>query len=276
MILDEILEHKRVEVAGRMEETPLEDLQREASRAPAARPFAGALRQAVQGARRAELAAGRDPSLPPAMPRVIAEIKGRSPSRGTIRKTVEAASIAEQYASAGAACISVLTDTRFFAGALERIPEVRDAVDLPVLQKDFIIDPYQVYEARCIGADCILLIVAALPGTLLRDLLALSAELGLDALVETHTAEEMEAALGAGAKLVGINNRDLRTFQVSLETTERLAPMVPADRVLIGESGIFAREDVERLALAGVDGVLVGEALMSAADIPAKMRELFG
>ncbi|BCW99366.1 MAG: indole-3-glycerol phosphate synthase [Armatimonadota bacterium] len=276
MILDEILEHKREEVAGRKEETPLEELAREAAHAPAARPFAEALRQPSQGQRRAEVAAGREPSIAPAIPRLIAEIKGRSPSRGTIRKTVDAAAIAEQYASAGAACISVLTDTRFFAGALERIPEVRDAVDLPVLQKDFIIDPYQVYEARCIGADCILLIVAALPETLLRELLALAGELGLDALVETHTAEEMETALEAGARLIGVNNRNLQTFEVSLNTTELLAKMVPGDRVLIGESGIFTRQDVERLAQASVDGVLVGEALMSAPDIPAKVRELFG
>ncbi len=276
MILDDILEHKRVEVAGRREETPLEDLVREAVLAPPCRPFAETLRQSAQGARRAELASGGRPSAEPAVPRLIAEIKGRSPSRGTIRKTVDAAGIARRYESAGASCISVLTDTRFFAGALERIPEVRDAVDVPVLQKDFIIDEYQVYEARCIGADCILLIVAALPREQLRDLLALADTLGLDALVETHTAEEMKAALDAGARLIGVNNRNLQTFEVSLSTTEELAPMVPADRVLVGESGIFSREDVMRLAEAGVDAVLVGEALMSAPDIPARVRELFG
>jgi len=189
---------------------------------------------------------------------------------------VDAAAIATDYAGGGASCISVLTDMRFFAGALERIAEVRDAVDLPVLQKDIVIDPYQVFEARAIGADCILLIVAALPEPLLRELHQLARTLSLDVLVETHTREEMEVALGMGARLVGINNRDLNTFDVSLATTERVAEMVPEDCVLIGESGIHTRDDLMRLAAAGVDGVLIGEAFMASPDIPSRMRELFG
>jgi len=276
VILQEIIEHKRDEIAGRMEETPLEDIRRQAESAPPVRGFADALRLDGQGRRRSALRAGNPLTDSPPVPRLIAEIKGRSPSKGTIRKVVDAAAIATDYAGGGASCISVLTDMRFFAGALERIAEVRDAVDLPVLQKDFVIDPYQVFEARAIGADCILLIVAGLPQPLLRELYELSRSLSLDVLVETHSREEMDVALGMGARLVGINNRDLNTFDVSLATTEQVAPMVPEDCVLIGESGIHTRDDLTRLAAAGVDGVLIGEAFMASPDIPSRMRELFG
>lgn len=276
MILDEILEHKREEVQARKDETPLVDLQAALDGAGTARGFAAALQQPAQGQRREALARGASVNGTSGVPRLIAEIKSRSPSRGTIRKNVDAGAIARAYSEGGASCISVLTDTRFFGGALERIPEVLEAVDLPVLEKDFVLDPYQLYEARSLGADCVLLIVAALDKGLLRELHETALSLGLDVLVETHTRDEVETALDMGAKVVGINNRNLQTFDVSLETTEELARMVPPECVLVAESGIFSPADMRRVAAAGADAVLIGEALMASADIEQKVRELLG
>ncbi len=276
MILDEIVEHKHEELATRKIAVPQADLQSQFRDCPPTRGFANALRKRSQGERREMRAADETPGRYAANPNVIAEIKGKSPSKGVICKDVDAIHVAHQYETGGAACISILTDSRFFGGAMERIQQVRKTVRLPLLQKDFIVDPYQLIEARCAGADCILLIIAALDRTILRDLYAEAKGIGLDVLVESHTQDELEFAIGHGFELIGINNRNLQTFDVSLETTVKLAALVPADRVLIGESGIFTKDDVDLLADAGVDGVLVGEALMSANNIEAKVREIAG
>ena len=212
--------------------------------------------------------------------RLITELKRASPSKGIIAAQVNLLEAADIYAGNGAAAISVLTDEKFFLGSLETLRELRFTrrMPLPLLRKDFIIDEAQVYESRAAGADALLLIVAALPGgARLAALHALALELGLAALVEVHTAGEVERALDIrGVRMIGINNRDLATFAVSLETTERLRRLIPAGIVVAAESGISTAEDVARLAAAGVDAVLVGEALMTAADIGAKVRELSG
>ncbi len=205
---------------------------------------------------------------------LIAEIKRASPSAGLIREDFDPVAIARQYELGGARCISVLTDRQFFQGTLEDLRDVREAVSLPVLRKDFILDEIQVLESRAWGADCILLIVAALDPAGLDALLHRSRELGMDALVEVHNEEELKAALEAGADLIGINNRDLHTFEVKLETTRRLAPQIPDDVVVVAESGITARADVEELKGFGVHAVLVGEALMRSRDVAAAAREL--
>lgn len=276
MILDEITRHKREEVASRKRERPLASLEAELSGAGATRGFRAALAQSAQGQRRRDRAAGHLPQTPPLTPRLIAEIKERSPSKGAIRTGIDPVQVARAYKDGGAACLSVLTDSKFFGGAICRIAEVRAAVDLPVLQKDFVVDPYQIVEARLCGADCVLLIAAALEESEMREMHELAASLGLDALVEAHSRDELERALTGGYGLIGLNNRNLQTFEVSLDTTLTLAPLVPPDRVLVGESGIYSREDVDRVAHAGVDAVLVGEALMTAEDIAGKARELCG
>ena len=207
---------------------------------------------------------------------MIAEVKKASPSRGLIRADFDPAEIAAAYEEAGASAISVLTDEKNFQGRLEYLEAVHRAVSLPVLQKDFIIDPYQVYEARAALADAILLIVAALCREELTEFMALAEELGMASLVEVHTSEELDVALEVGAKVIGINNRNLQTFETKLETTLELAPKIPSDRILVSESGIFTRADVERLMAAGVDAVLVGEALMREPDPGTKVRELLG
>lgn len=253
-MLAQILEHKREEVAARkMALSPAQMRRRAGEQAPA-RAFAAALR-------REQVA-------------VIAEIKRASPSRGPLAPDLDPAALARRYEQGGAAAISVLTDSRFFAGSLDDLAAARNAVGLPVLRKDFVIDPYQVFEARAAGADAVLLIVAALADVQLRDLLALAGEVGLVSLVEAHSRAEVERALAAGARLVGVNSRDLRTFKVDLATVEELAPLVPADCVLVAESGISARADVERLAAVGVDAVLVGETLVRADDVVANLNEL--
>lgn len=268
MILDEIIEHKRAEVAGRQAARPIEDVMDAAERAARPRAFLKAL------------SAGREPAsarVPHSRPlRLIAEIKGRSPSRGDIVQSVDPAAVAMAYEEGGASAISVLTDSKYFGGELTRIKTVKDAAGLPVLQKDFITCPYQVYEARSFGADAILLIVACLNDAELRDLHGLAGELRMAALVEAHTRDELKRAITLGARLIGINNRNLQTFEVSLETTIRLASLVPPDRVLVGESGIFTRADADRLADAGVDAMLVGESLMRAGNPAASVRELVG
>ncbi|OPZ84743.1 MAG: Indole-3-glycerol phosphate synthase [bacterium ADurb.Bin429] len=206
---------------------------------------------------------------------LIAEVKKASPSKGVIRADFHPAEIARAYESAGASAISVLTDEPYFQGKLAYLDEVRGAVGLPLLRKDFIIHPAQIVEA--VGrADAVLLIVAALQPAELRDFLALAAACGLDTLVEVHDAAELDIALESGAPVIGINNRDLRTFVVDVETTLRLLPNIPDDRIVVSESGISTHAQVQRLEEAGVDAILVGEALMANPDIAAKTRELLG
>lgn len=256
-VLDEIITHKRQELARLKSEQPPAELRARLADAPQARDFAAAL-------------AG------PAVA-VIAEIKRASPSAGTIREgSFEPARIAAEYQAAGAAALSVLTDERFFQGSLDHLRQARDATSLPALRKDFIIDEYQVHESRAAGADAVLLIVAALEPPQLEGFIALAAELGLAALVEVHDQGELSVALDAGAQVVGVNNRDLTTFEVDLGVTERLAAMVPEDRLVVGESGIGSRADVERLARAGVNAVLVGTALMRAHSPGDALRALTG
>lgn len=282
-ILTKILATKREEIAAARRSEPLEALREAAAWAPPPRDFVGALR--------ARIAAGEAA--------VIAEIKKASPSKGLLRADFRPADIAASYARAGAACLSVLTDRQFFQGAPEHLREARAVCDLPVLRKDFIIDPYQVYEARVMGADCILLIVAAFksagPGRAggyrvgaLRELEAIAHELGMAVLVEVHDAEELAAALQLATPLIGINNRDLHSFETRLETTLELLPRIsgsapippPAGggepRLVVTESGILTPEDVARMRAAGVQAFLVGEAFMKAADPGEALTRLFG
>ena len=206
---------------------------------------------------------------------MIAEVKKASPSAGVIRPDFQPAAIAESYEAGGAACLSVLTDERYFQGHRDYLAEARDACALPVLRKDFIVDSWQVLESRALGADCILLIVAALDDGPLRDLHGHARELGLDVLVEVHDEAELGRALAIDAQLVGVNNRDLHRFATDLGTSERLRPLVPAERTLVAESGIHTRADVARLQRAGINAFLVGEAFMRAKDPGAALRELF-
>ena len=246
-----------------------EDLQRRM----AARPRAAVEAAAVQRAPARDFAAalqGDGVSL-------IAEVKKASPSRGVIREDFDPVEVARIYARTGADAISVLTEGRHFGGSPSHLAAVVDALGPsgpPVLRKDFIVDPYQVYEARALGADCVLLIAALLGQSELMDMLHLSHALGMRSLVEAHDEAELDTAVDSGALIIGINNRDLRTLHVDLATYERLRPRVPAGRLVVSESGIRRREDVERLAACGVDAVLVGEALMAAADIGQKVVEL--
>jgi indole-3-glycerol phosphate synthase len=253
-VLDEILAHKREEVATRRRATPLVALRD--------LPLHGAPRRGF----RAALAARPAPA-------VVAEMKRASPSRGVIRAAYDPSSLARGYAAAGAAALSVLTDERFFDGALEHLAAAREASGLPCLRKDFIVDAYQVEEARGYGADAVLVIAAAVEPALGRELLAAAAAAELDALVEVHSEPELEWAAVAGATLIGVNNRDLATFAVSLETTERLAPRVPTSALLVAESGIRSAADVARMVAAGARAVLVGEAFMERADPGAALAE---
>jgi len=259
-ILDEILAHKRVELARAKRALPPEELAALARRASdPPRGFRAALARAPR-------------------PRIIAEIKRRSPSRGEIRADFDPSACAKAYAESGAAAISVLTDERFFGGRLDYLGLARRSALLPILRKDFLVDPYQIDEARLRGADAVLLIAAAFAPEArageLRRLREHALSLGLDALVEAHDAGELEAALAAGADLVGINNRDLRTFAVDLATTERLAATLPDGVLLVAESGIHGPAEIARLEAAGADAFLVGEALMRQADLGAALREL--
>jgi indole-3-glycerol phosphate synthase len=212
----------------------------------------------------------------PAEVRLLAEIKRRSPSAGPIRPGASPQEVAAGYAAGGAAALSVLTDREYFDGSLAALQAVRAVVDLPLLRKDFTLDPLQVWEARAAGADAVLLIVRILDDARLRELLGLAADLGLDRLVEVPDASELERALQAGATLVGVNNRDLRTFRTDLDLTLRLAPRVPAATTLVAESGIRTADDVARLGAAGVDAVLVGESLMRQEDLRAAVRAIVG
>lgn len=259
-ILKKIMHRKVEEVAARAERLPLRELAATIADTPAPRGFAAALE--------AQIMRGQ--------PAVIAEIKRASPSRGVLREDFRPGEIASSYERGGAACLSVLTDVDFFQGRDAYLQEARAACGLPVLRKDFIIDPYQVYEARAIGADGILLIVACLEDAELRELNRLAADLGLDVLVEVHDAAELERAIALPGRLLGINNRDLRSFDVRLETTIGLVDRVPSDRILVTESGIHTRKDVARMRRHGVNAFLVGEAFMRAKVPGAALQDLFG
>ena len=258
-VLQTILARKAEEIAERSGMRPLDAVREAALQAPEPRGFAQALR-----AKRAS-----------DLPAVIAEVKKASPSKGLIRADFDPAAIARSYEAGGAACLSVLTDADYFQGSDAYLRQAREACALPVLRKDFTIDAYQVYEARALGADCILLIVAALDDVRLADLTVLGLDLGMDVLVEVHDLDELERALQVPAPLLGINNRNLRTFDVSLDTTLALRNAVPADRILVTESGIGTRADVARMRDAGVHTFLVGETLMRQPDPGVALRELF-
>lgn len=254
-ILDRIVATKRGEVR---EAVPrLAEYRDIARQADAPRGFAAALRR-------------------PGEVRLLAEVKRRSPSAGDIRPGADPVEVARAYERGGAAALSVLTDREYFAGDLQFLRAVRSAVAVPVIRKDFLIDPVQVWEARAAGADAVLLIVRILPQPLLEELHALAMELGMDALVEAHTAEELDRALDAGATLVGVNNRDLDTFVTDLDLCVRLAPRVPAHVTYVGESGIRTAADVDRLGAAGVDAILVGESLMRQPDVRSAAAALAG
>lgn len=258
-ILERILARKRAELEAALAAEPLARIEARARSAPPPRDFAGAIRARIQ--------AGR--------PAVIAESKRASPSKGVIRADYDPAEIARSYEKAGAACLSVLTDREFFQGDATHLRQAREACGLPVLRKDFVVDPYQVFESRAMGADCILLIAAALSPAVMAELESVALGLGMSVLVEVHDGAELAVALKLRTPLVGINNRDLRTFQTRLETTLDLRASVPPDRILVTESGILAREDVARMRSGGVNAFLVGEAFMRAGDPGNELARLF-
>ncbi|KIQ97596.1 indole-3-glycerol phosphate synthase TrpC [Lysobacter sp. A03] len=258
-ILDTILARKHEEIAQRSQIRTLDSVRARAHSQPPTRGFVDALKQRHLAGEAA----------------VIAEIKKASPSKGLIRKDFDPAAIARSYEAGGAACLSVLTDVDFFQGSNRYLGEARSACSLPALRKDFIVDPYQVYEARMIGADCILLIVAALEDGPMIEMANLAHELGMDVLMEVHDIDELERALQTDCELVGINNRNLRTFEVSLETSIELKAAVPPDRITITESGIATRDDVAKMRGAGIDTFLIGESFMREADPGAALRRMF-
>lgn len=253
-ILDEIVAHKRIDLAQRKANYPLARMRMAAAAAAPTKDFNSAL------------------SAPGIS--LIAEIKRASPSSGELCSDLQPANLAKTYVSNGAAACSVLTDTRFFGGHLTDLEAVRQAVNVPLLRKDFIIDPYQLYEARVAGADAILLIVAVLDDTVLGDLQNLARDLGLAALVEVHNRQELDRALKVGPDIIGVNNRNLHTFEVDLKTTESLRAYVPADSLLVAESGIHTQDDVARLRDTGVNAMLVGTALVTASDTASTVRHL--
>jgi indole-3-glycerol phosphate synthase len=257
MILDDIIANKKEELAETKRRAPLTDMKSRAADAEPTRGFGAAL-------------SGCDEI------RLIAEVKKASPSKGVIRENFDPVKIARLYESSGASCISVLTEQKFFQGRLEYLDAIRKSVALPLLRKDFIIDAYQIFEARAAGADAVLLIAACLEREQLEDFLGVAKEIGLDALVESHTYKELDKSLLAGASLVGVNNRDLLSFTVSLQTTLDLLKDIPEDRTAVSESGITTREDALMLRKAGVDAILVGESLMREKDIGKKVKELLG
>lgn len=258
-ILENIVARKYEEVRENRARVSLDDLQRQAASADAPRGFARALRAQAQARQ----------------PAVIAEIKKASPSKGLIREDFDPVAIAREYEAAGATCLSVLTDQDFFQGCNDYLRAARAAVSLPVIRKDFIVDRYQIAEARVMGADCVLLIVAALAPAQLRELADYARDVGIDVLVEVHDEAELDLALAAGFDLIGINNRNLHTFETTLETTFRLAQRTPADKLLVTESGIHTAEDVRRMRDKGIHGFLIGETFMRAPSPGDKFRELF-
>jgi indole-3-glycerol phosphate synthase len=258
-ILNRILARKAEEVAERRANLPEAELIARIAGLPPTRGFAAAIE--------AKIDAG--------LPAVIAEVKKASPSKGLIRGDFDPVAIAKSYEAAGAACLSVLTDSDFFQGSEAFLQQAREACSLPVLRKDFMIDPYQVYEARAIGADCILLIVSALDDDVLLQFSLLAAELDMDVLCEVHDEEELERALALPVPLIGVNNRNLRSFETSLETSLALQELIEYDRILVAESGIHTVEDVARLREGGIQAFLVGEAFMRADDPGGELRRLF-
>ncbi|MBN1935180.1 MAG: indole-3-glycerol phosphate synthase TrpC [Anaerolineae bacterium] len=256
-ILDEIIAWKRIEVEQHKQVRSPAQVQAEAAQAMPPRDFAAALCTTGKVA-------------------LIAEIKRASPSKGAICPDLDPVDLARTYAANGAAAISVLTDGKYFGGSLDDLRAVRQAVDIPVLRKEFVVDPYQVYEARAAGADAVLLIVAVLEDDELARLYALAGELGMVALVEVHNEAELACVLPIRPRIIGVNNRDLMTFVVDLATTARLRPLVPADTLLVAESGIHTRADADRLGEIGVNAMLVGESLVRAEDVRRQVRELVG
>jgi indole-3-glycerol phosphate synthase len=256
VILERIVAAKRKEVAALKKTTPLVQAEDAIGNLLPVRDFRGAISN-----RRCS---------------IIAEVKRSSPSKGRIREEFDPVQIATCYQDNGAHAVSVLTDEAFFEGKAHYLSEIKKSMSLPLLRKDFIIDAYQIYETRFLGGDALLLIVGLLEESQLQEYIELSTTLGLAPLVEIHTAEELDKALAAGAEIIGINNRDLKTFSTDIETTLKLAPLIPGDRIVVTESGINTREDIEQLMEAGIHCFLIGEALMRAEDIGGKLRELLG
>ncbi len=264
-MLEEIIEHKKQELEKLKSDTFFDTIERgliqRAAASPKTRPFAKALTQNAHNVR------------------IIAEVKKASPSTGVIRKKFDALEIAQEYEAGGAAAVSVLTDEKYFEGSLESMTLIKEKIALPVLRKDFIIDPYQVYESRVAGADAILLIADALKankGEKLKELLGLAGSLSMAALVEVHDEADLEAALEAGAVIIGINNRDLTTLKIDIETTMRLVPLIPEGKIIVSESGINSSGEITRMRRAGVAAFLIGTSLMKATDISTKLKELMG
>lgn len=261
-MLARIVEAKLEDLAQVREAVPRRELMARATQQPPPLDFAAALKKRRPG--------------PVEGPSLIAEVKRASPSRGPIRPDLDAVAQATLYTRGRASAVSVLTEERFFRGSLEDLKRVKEVLaprSIPVLRKDFILEPYQVYESRAWGADAVLLIVALLNRDMLEQLMGLAGEMGMACLVEVHTEDELHIAVESGAKMIGINNRNLETFEVDINTTRRLRPLVPLDRVVVSESGIRGRDDVARLREWGVDAMLVGEALVSADDVVARMGE---
>ena len=259
-ILKKIIDYKKEELAAVKSRVTLAELKARLPDLPPVKRFEAALRKTVEAGRTA----------------IVAEVKKGSPSKGVIREDFDPVGIAGIYAENGAACLSVLTDEHFFLGNLRFLSDIRKVVQIPLLRKDFIFDPYQIVEARAAGADAILLIAAMLDLPVLRDFSALAAELGLDVLLEVHDERELESALRTDCGLIGVNNRDLRTFATDLGTTDRLIRLMPQERFVVAESGINSRADISRLRSAGAGAFLIGESLMREPDIGAKLREFLG
>lgn len=257
MILDEILQHKLGEVQDQRRAVPLAMLQECITQRVAPRGFIAALRrQAAIGTA------------------IIAEVKKGSPSKGIIRADFDPCDIAKRYQAGGATCLSVLTDHRFFLGSLAYLEAIAEIVSLPLLRKDFVVDSYQIYEARAAGADAVLLIAAALEQDVLSELISVATDLSLDILLEVHNENELERALRLPVELIGINNRDLKTFHTDLAVTERLLPLIPSDRLVVAESGLCCRADIQRLQKAGAGAFLIGESLMREENFEQKLQEL--